>query len=114
MWSMKIIRVDNGYKIQLPPESKGEVAREFVIEDDDTDELKSHEELLWQVMEVFAFGGSKHDKVRLRVVRESSEEDFCSGNGHLQHPSGYRQSGEYAGYDICGNCHKPIRKKHAQ
>lgn len=44
---------------------------------------------------------------------------FCDGNPvyekaikqHFQCPSGYRINGKYKGYNICGNCHKPIRNK---
>lgn len=65
-WSLQIIKVSNGYMLY---EDDGE----SVIQDSDTDELKSGEELLWAVMEYFDFGGSKHDAERLRVVREKGE-----------------------------------------
>jgi len=62
-WSVTITRIDNGYTLCGTDKCA-------VIEDDDEDELRSHEELLWEIMEYFNFGGSKHDSERLRVVRE--------------------------------------------
>jgi len=35
--------------------------------------LKSGESLLWAVMEYFGFGGSKHDRERIMVVRKKQE-----------------------------------------
>ena len=66
-YSLMIVRVDDGYTIQ---------GEEFdrVAEDSETDELRSHEKLLWDVMEYFNFGGTKHDKERLRIVREKGED----------------------------------------
>jgi len=68
-WSLKIVRIDNGYKLT----GNGEIIKEMVIEDSDTDELKGHEQLLWQIMEYFNFGGSKHDPERLRIVRQKNK-----------------------------------------
>jgi len=64
-WSLKITRVDNGYTLT----GNNNEALPWVIEDDVKDELKSHESLLWETMNYFNFGGSKHDKVRLQVRR---------------------------------------------
>ena len=63
IWYLRIERKTNGYVL------KGSDNFECVIEDTE-DELKSHEELLWQVMEYFSFGGDKYDKERLRIERE--------------------------------------------
>ena len=75
-WGLEIIRVGNGYKIKVANQS-GDPAElgytEEVIEDREEDELRSGEELLWFIMDFFAFGGSKHDKERLRIVREPGE-----------------------------------------
>lgn len=63
-WTLMITRHDNGYLLQG---EQGELG--WVIEDNEMDVLKSHESLLQEVMNYFDFGGSKHDKVRLRVTR---------------------------------------------
>jgi len=68
-WSLTITRADNGYLLKGKSDNMG-APMTFVIEDDEQDELKSHEELLWEVMEYFSFQGSKHDKERIRVTRE--------------------------------------------
>jgi len=62
-WSVTITRIDNGYTLCGTDTCA-------VIEDDDNDELKSHEELLWRIIEYFNFQGSKHDAERIRVIRE--------------------------------------------
>ncbi len=64
-WSLKIVRANNGYILY----NEIEYDPPLVIEDDEKDCLKSHEELLWEIVNYFNFGGSKHDKVRLRVTR---------------------------------------------
>lgn len=66
-WQLKITRTDNGYIIEVPNELP------HVIQENQNDELKEHEELLWCVMEYFNFQGSKHDSERLRIVREKQE-----------------------------------------
>jgi len=71
-WSLTITHVDNGYLLEGLSSNMG-VPMSMVIEDDEEDELKSHESLLWQVMEYFNFGGSKHDPVRLRIIREKKK-----------------------------------------
>ena len=72
MWSLEIISVDNGY---ILTSSDG---REWVIENGpDGNEfvnLSSGEALLWEVMEFFNFGGSKHDNERIRIVREKNND----------------------------------------
>lgn len=71
-WKLTIIRGSNGYIIEG---TNGEDSSyKLVIQEDDKDELKAHEELLWEIMEYFAFLGSKHDSERLRIVRERKEE----------------------------------------
>ena len=78
MWSLEIIRVDNGY-ILTAPDYDGLGMAEWVIEDgEDTAgliNLTSGENLLWEVMEYFGFGGSKHDGERIRIVREGQYND---------------------------------------
>lgn len=70
-WSLKITRVGNGYLLEGLGNELGEPVKK-VIEDDETDKdpLKSHETLLWEVMEYFNFMGSKHDKERLKIIRQ--------------------------------------------
>lgn len=62
-WSVTITRIDNGYVLQ------GNNI-DYAIEDNDQDELRSHADLLWKIMEYFNFGGSKHDPERIRIIRE--------------------------------------------
>ncbi len=65
-WSLTISRIKNGYRLD------GDNLH-INIEDDELDDLKSHEALLGWVMEYFNFGGSKHDPVRLMVKREKQK-----------------------------------------
>ena len=74
MWSLTIQRLDNGYLLTAP-DNEGLGESEWVIEDSDTDNLLSGEYLLWEVMEYFNFGGSKHDSERIRIVREEQYND---------------------------------------
>lgn len=62
-WSVTITRIGNGYTL------RGTDIND-VIEDNENDELKSHEELLWAIMKHFNFGGSKHSPERIRIIRE--------------------------------------------
>jgi len=64
-WSLTITRIDNGYMLHGSD-------YDSVIEDVESDPLRSGEELLWNVMDYFDLRGSKHDPERLRVVREKS------------------------------------------
>lgn len=66
-WSLKIIRAENGYVLE---DSEG---TRIVIEEDDNDELYEHVQLLFEVQEYFNFQGSKHDKERIRVIREPQQ-----------------------------------------
>jgi hypothetical protein len=63
-WSLKITRVDNGYFLE------GNDGARIVIQEIEDDELREHEHLLFEVMEYFNFMGSKHDKERIRIIRE--------------------------------------------
>lgn len=65
-WSLKIIRVANGYILRC-------IDGISVIEDDEQDDLKAHVELLYCVMDHFNFQGSKHDKERIKVIREEQQ-----------------------------------------
>lgn len=75
MWQLIITRESNGYHLKTI-EDQDITDRCFVIQDDDKDELKSHEELLYEVMDYFDFRGSKHDAERLRITRENGEEQM--------------------------------------
>ena len=68
-WQLKITHVDNGYLL----EGRNDIGMpiQWVIEDNEADELASHESLLWHIMDYFSFGGCKHDPIRLRVTRET-------------------------------------------
>ena len=72
-WAFNLIitREGNGYVLDGVSDSGGRLRT--VIEDDEVDELKSGESLLWAVMEYFGFGGSKHDRERIMVVRKKQE-----------------------------------------
>ena len=72
-WAFNLIitRESNGYVLDGLSDSWGRTRT--VIEDDEVDELKSGESLLWEVMEYFGFGGSKHDRERIMVVREKQK-----------------------------------------
>ena len=76
MRSLTIQRLDNGYLL-TSPDCEGLGAGEWVIEDgpdgNDFINLSSGEALLWEVMDYFSFGGSKHDAERIRIVREPGE-----------------------------------------
>ena len=78
MWSLTISRLDNGYLL-TSPDCDGSGSSEWVIEDGpDGNEfinLSSGEALLWEVMDYFNFGGSKHDAERIRIVREEQYND---------------------------------------
>jgi hypothetical protein len=76
-WSIEITRGENGYKLSYREDVDDErywVWKEEYIQDDDVDELKSGEELLWWLVEYFSLGGSKHDPERIRIVREKKGE----------------------------------------
>lgn len=70
-WAMEIIHKDNGYLIHEA--DGGEIIEEDVIQDSESDDLKSAEELLWEVIEHFCLGGSRHDKERLVIKREPGD-----------------------------------------
>ena len=78
MWALTIERVDNGY-ILTPLGQDESDSQEWVIEDgldgDGIVNLTSGEALLWEVMDYFNFGGSKHDAERIRIVREEQCDD---------------------------------------
>jgi hypothetical protein len=62
-WSLRIIRVENGYILEKSDGNK------FVIEEDENDELREHEQLLLEIRDYFAFAGSKHDRERIQILR---------------------------------------------
>lgn len=72
-WAFNLIitREGNGYVLDGVSDSGGRLRT--VIEDDEVDELKSGESLLWEVMSYFGFGGSKHDAERLFIQRQRNE-----------------------------------------
>jgi len=72
-WKLSISRVTNGYIIEAVSDID-ELSVKDVIEDDKKDELASHENLLWAIMDYFNFGGSKHDSERLRIIRNRKGE----------------------------------------
>ena len=83
---MEIHSVANGYVVKTPIELDDGTIRieEYVIQEDEIkDPLKHHEELLWHVMEYFAFGGCKHDEQRIRIYRETRDGKILDGTEDL-------------------------------
>ena len=74
-WALNITRTNNGYLIESTDyDSEGNaITRKHVIQDCEQNELKSHRELLWEVMEFFNFQGSKHDNERIRIIVENHD-----------------------------------------
>lgn len=66
-WKLTIYRETNCYILEGMID---DITRRWSIEDDENDELKSHESLLREVMEYFGFPDSPE---RLRVIREKKE-----------------------------------------
>jgi len=75
-WSLKITKADNGFileAISYNPEDKIKKADvEYVIEEDNQDELKLYQRLIWEVLEYFGAPSSKHDR-RIKVVIEKPD-----------------------------------------
>ena len=75
-YNINVEKVQNGYLLSWK-EEYNDTGKEFtvseVIQDDDADELKSGEELLWRLMEYFGLRGSKHDSERLSIERTKYE-----------------------------------------
>ena len=74
-WKLNITRADNGYLVEsVDTDNEGNpISVKHVIEDCGQNDLKSHRELLWKVMEFFNFMGSKHDSERIRVIIENHD-----------------------------------------
>jgi len=70
-WKLTISREMNCYLLEGMVE---DITRKWSVEDDETDELKSHENLLWEVITYFGFGGSKWDEERIKIVREKKDD----------------------------------------
>jgi len=71
VFDLIITRESNGYILNGISDSGSRMRT--VIEDDEGDELKSGESLLWEVMDYFNFGGSKYDKERIKIIREKQK-----------------------------------------
>lgn len=70
MNTLQIMRGDNGFKLDWWLEDdNGDIGHTEVIQDDEDDEMKSGEQLLWFVIDHFNLGGSKFDKKRLAIKR---------------------------------------------
>ena len=76
MWSVTINRAGNGFRMNWEEEGEDGTAfrQEEVIQDNEQDELRAGEELLYWVGDYFGLLGSKHDPERLRVTREKRDE----------------------------------------
>lgn len=75
MWDLKITKADNGFGLRWEEEDEDgrPCLHEEVIQDDDMDDLKSGQELLWHVINYFSLGGSRHDKERLHISRKRGD-----------------------------------------
>ena len=74
MWQITISKADNGFVLEYYDEET-ETNRQIAVEDPpDGDETVTTQKMLWEIMEHFSLFGSKHDKVRVKVVRRDSEE----------------------------------------
>jgi len=80
-WYLKITRITNAYVLswdeefdEVSPDHPLYETKSMAIEDSERDELNAHERLLWEVMEFFGFGGSKHDEERLKIIREKRDD----------------------------------------
>ncbi len=70
-WKLTIWREMNCYILEGMVDDS---IRKWSIEDDEADELKSHEVLLYEVMNYFGFSGSKHDEERIKPTREKRDD----------------------------------------
>lgn len=75
MNELTITRANNGFILEFEEETEdgGPYPAAETIQDDENDELKSWESLLWFVMEYFALGGSRYDKKRLYIARKQGD-----------------------------------------
>ncbi len=75
---LTIIKVDNGYYLEMGNDGEFDVPPSFrVIEEGDTDyDAKTTQKLLYAVMECFGLVGSKHDAERcvVRVINPNGKE----------------------------------------
>lgn len=72
--TLQITRGGNGFKLDWWEEDDtGDISHMEVLQDDEDDEMKSGEELLWRIMNYFDLGGSKFDKKRLNINRVRGE-----------------------------------------
>lgn len=70
--TLKITRGDNGYRLNWVDydEEGRKIQCEEYVQDDEQDELRAIESLLWWIINHYGFYGSKHDPERIRIVRE--------------------------------------------
>ncbi len=71
-WKLVITRVDNGFVLDGRAD-EGDAKIKWTIQDDERDELKSGEELLWTVADYFGLLGGRHDKERLHICRKRGD-----------------------------------------
>ncbi len=70
---IRIIRVRNGFVLESPNEDDSSDIYKTVIEEKEDDELSAGQELLWDIMDCFGLGGSRHDAQRLTITREKGD-----------------------------------------
>ncbi len=68
-----IVRVSNGFIITTPFDDDGSSDNKVVIAENEDDELSAGQELLWNIMDYFGLGGSRHDAQRLTITREKGD-----------------------------------------
>ena len=71
-WELRIRKAENGFILESDID-EGLGVTEMLLEDDENDELKSGESLLWQVIEFFGLRTSRYAKEVLTITREQGD-----------------------------------------
>ena len=76
-YELNVKRVANGFILKYDEElDEGtKIITEQIVEEDDTasGELEAAKRMLWQVLDHFALGGSKHDTKRIVICYRNDE-----------------------------------------
>jgi len=79
MNDLKIIQSDNGYILEYTDyDEVNKPLKRFISveEPPDGDETITTQKLLWEIQEHFTLFGSKHDLIRIRVIREKNGKEI--------------------------------------
>lgn len=66
-WKLEIRKVENGF-VLAGRFGDSEEIEELVVEEEEESSVEAGANLLWEVMDYFNLGGSKHDATRLGVA----------------------------------------------